>query len=446
MKRFSRLRKPHLYRQNVFSFVARSQRRRRWFKSAILLVFAATIAIIVAGLPKGRYVVASFASEARKAARYSIGLPTPRTEIDDDWKRFRLEGIADSKRALRNWFKGIEPPNRRFMTYAGLDPEHGIVRWGNFNRTMVLASTVFEADDTGRSYRLLPGVRSVWVRNISLGKDVIMFFLVPDRPGLREAIDGTTGIIVEGSRQTTNSWGLRGPEPISQAPLRGIVLGDSFMQALFIGDDETPAERLRHYLEHHLGTTVSILNTGHLGYSPEQYYHTLMAYAERFRPHFVVVSVFANDFGDLFEAVQGKVDWEESNYWLNKIADFCRSRQLTPLFVIVPLLSQMLGKRNSGFYPGMVSNLLETSGSRYLNPIEAFVNTHLRLINDATLKGNRPANCPLFNGRISDGHFSALGADLWAQRVGERLALLLCANGVIRQPPSHEIGNVDGDD
>ena len=33
-------------------------------------------------------------------------------------------------------------------------------------------------------------------------------------------------IPVETSRQTTNSWGLRGPEPDRNAPLRGIVLGD----------------------------------------------------------------------------------------------------------------------------------------------------------------------------------------------------------------------------
>ena len=47
-------------------------------------------------------------------------------------------------------------------------------------------------------------------------------------------------------------------------------------------------------------TKVSILNTGHLGYSPEQYYYSLVEYADRFRPHFVVVSVFSNDFaGDM---------------------------------------------------------------------------------------------------------------------------------------------------
>jgi hypothetical protein len=84
-----------------------------------------------------------------------------------------------------------------------------------------------------------------------------MFFLVPDGPGLAAALEGTSGIPVETSRQTTNSWGLRGPEPDPHAPLRGIVLGDSFMQGMFIGDRETPPECLRSYLEDQLETRVS---------------------------------------------------------------------------------------------------------------------------------------------------------------------------------------------
>ena len=50
-----------------------------------------------------------------------------------------------------------------------------------------------------------------------------------------------------------------------------------------------------------LKTRVSIVNAGVLGYSPEQYYYSLVAFADRFRPQFVVVSVFANDFGEASE-------------------------------------------------------------------------------------------------------------------------------------------------
>ena len=81
--------------------------------------------------------------------------------------------------------------------------------------TLLLPSTVFEADDTGRSYRLRPCTKSIWLRELTLKAGVLMFFLVPDGPGLAEAIRGTSAIVVTESKQTTNSWGLRGPEPDS---------------------------------------------------------------------------------------------------------------------------------------------------------------------------------------------------------------------------------------
>ena len=130
----------------------------------------------------------------------------------------------------------------------------------------------------------------------------------------------------------------------------------------------------------------------------------------------------------MFAALQGNVDWEESNYWLNKINDLCRFRHLTRLFVIVPFQTQMLVKRESEYYPGIVSNLLEINGTLYLNPIEAFVNTHLDLVNKAERSGRRLLHSPLFNGHISDGHFSALGSELWATRVAARLELVLERN------------------
>ena len=79
-----------------------------------------------------------------------------------------------------------------------------------------------------------------------------------------------------------------------------------------------------------------MLNTGHLGYSPEQEYYTLREYADRFQPQFVVLSLFANDFGDLFEVLEGKGDWEERKYWLGEITQFCRTRQILCLVVPAP--------------------------------------------------------------------------------------------------------------
>jgi hypothetical protein len=236
---------------------------------------------------------------------------------------------------------------------------------------------------------------------------------------------GTTAVLVEGSLQTTNSWGLRGPEPDPAAPLRGIVVGDSFMQGLFIDDDHTPPECLRRYLQTHRKTEVSILNTGHLGYSPEQEYYTLKEYAERFRPQFVILSLFANDFGGIFEVAAGKGDWAEGKYWLGEIARYCSAQGILLLTIPAPLESQITSRRFAGHYPGQISNVIEGTGMFYLDPIEPFVNEHLDRMVEGEREGKRPNTSPLFNGVIGDGHFSQIGSELWARIVGERLGLLL---------------------
>jgi len=426
------MRRPSKDRQRLLPFLDRTTRLNWWFKRTILVVTGLVIATLLVVMPRGRYVVAALASEARQAALATIGVPVPRSELDDRWRRFRSQGIEDSRRAHEAMYKDADPPYQRLMRYAGLDPEHGLLRWGNFDRTLLLPSKVFEADDTGRSYRLRPCVRSVWVRNLTLRSGVLMFFLVPDEPGLDEAVKGTSGVKVEESRQTTNSWGLRGPEPDLDAPVRGIVLGDSFMQGMFVGDDQTPPESLRRSLEKRLTTKVSILNTGHIGYSSEQYYYSLLAFVERFHPQFVVVSVFANDFGDIYEVANGRGNWEEGNYWFNKIADYCRSHELVNLFVAVPYEEQLFGRRRSAFYPGKVVNALDLNGTQFLNPAEDFINAHLELFNAGVRDGQRPYGCPLFNAQIHDGHFSPLGSEVWGETVSRRLVLVLERDRLLR--------------
>jgi len=414
-------------RQRLFDFIDRSRRRERSFKLGILAATCVAIVVALGALPKGRYVVASAPSLARRALRSTLGIPTPREEIDRGQMRFRLEGIADSRKALARVYEQADPNYQRLMRYSGLDPDRGLLRWGNYNRTLLLPSTVFEADDSGRSYRLRPCTESIWLRQVTIQSGVLMFFLVADGPGLAEAIRGTSAIPVTESRQSTNSWGLRGPEPDLSAPLRGIVLGDSFMQGMFIGDDETPPECLRRDLENRLKNKVSILNTGHLGYSPEQYYYALVEYADRFRPRFVVVSVFCNDFSaEIADVVmRGQGDWEEAKYWLDRIVEFCRSRSWTCLIVPAPYEPTLLGRRKAGYYPGTISNILESNALTFLDPSDELINAHLELVIAGVRIGKRPYGCPLFNLQIGDGHFSALGSRAWALTVGHRLALLL---------------------
>jgi hypothetical protein len=403
----------------------RARELERAFKFGIAAGTVALLAILLVALAQGRYLTSWVAARARWAALRSMGLEPDRKEIDDDWRRKRLFDIDQSKAKLASVFAEYDESGQGLLRYAGLDPEHVLIRWGNFNRTVLLPSTVFEADDSGRSYRFRPNVRSIWVRNFPMKGDVKAYFQVPDAPVVSQLVVGTGAAIVDGSTQTTNSWGLRGPEPNLDAPWRGIVLGDSYTQGLFVGDDQTPSECLKRDLKKRLEAEVEILNTGHLGYSPEQYYFTLKEFAERFPSQFVIVSFFANDFGELFEAIEGRGDWEESAYWLNQIFELCNARGMICLFVPAPWVNEIDGVLQSGFYPGLAANLLNSAGTRYLDPFDAFVDAHLAACNEAQRKGNSLTTSPLFNGRIGDGHFSAQGCEVWAREVGRRMFNLI---------------------
>src|SRR5438874_6760275 len=98
------------------------------------------------------------------------------------------------------------------------------------------------------------------------------------------------------------------------------------MESMFNGDDATPPLLLQQFLASELKVDVSILNTGHIGYAPEQYYRTLEEYGPRFRPLFVIVSVCPNDFGQGGDVLQGQGDdWDEALFWLGEIEQWCRT-------------------------------------------------------------------------------------------------------------------------
>jgi hypothetical protein len=252
---------------------------------------------------------------------------------------------------------------------------------------------------------------------------------------VRAAAVAAGAVVDEGSRQSTNSWGLRGPEPDPGAEFRGIALGDSFMQGMFNGDDDTPPLNLQRTLARTRNTRVSVLNTGHIGYAPEQYFFTLKEYGEQFRPHFVVVSVCPNDFGDDVAVRAGRGDdWAEADYWLGEITQWCRSNRITCLLVPVPTEYQIVGMRRDSRYPAPVCDLFKGNGLEYFDPLEVFNNEHLRLTNEANRRGEALYRSPLFNWRIEDNHFSPAGAALWATVVAERLELLLARPGLSPKP------------
>ncbi len=396
------------------------------FKQWIFFGTAGAVLIILTAVPWGRYLTSAIIAVAERTTRI---VPPHQRHIatEDYWRDHRRRGIELTRPRVDRFYADSSPAKRRLLHYAGMDPEHGLLRWGNVTWTILLSSKVFEADDTGRSFRLRPHTRAIWLLDEPGVLAVPVFYLVPDGPGLAQAIAGTPTTPIETSRQTANSWGLRGPEPDLAAPLRVLVLGDSYMQGMFIGDDETPPECLRRDLQNRLKTTVSVLNTGLMGYSPEQYYYTLLAFAERFDPHAVVISFFANDFGNVLEVTaEGKGDFREGKHWLEKIVELCKERHWAHLTVAVPFKGNVVGRRRAGRYPGQILNVLNIRSLNFLDPVDEFVSALLEEEVAATERGGALAQRSLFNDAFGDDeHFSAFGSEVWAKAVGRRLVLLL---------------------
>ena len=90
--------------------------------------------------------------------------------------------------------------------------------------------------------------------------------------------------------------------------------------------------------------------------------------------------------------------------------------------------------RRDAHYPAPLTLATDSLGPHYLNPIEDFIDEHLkRSIEETSRTGKRPTRSPLFNVQVNDGHFSALGASVWGVRVARRLELLLRERGVVKR-------------
>jgi hypothetical protein len=354
-----------------------------------------------------------------------IGADPGRDEIEAAWRVKRHRGMEETRSTAARAVASAPQAFQRLLKLAGMSPEDAVVRWGNFDRTFLLSSKVFEIDDEGRSYKLRPNTKSVWLKQRTLPKPDTGLLLIPDTPEIRKAVEEARVNILPGSEQSTNSWGCRGPEPDVNAPVRGLVIGDSFMQGLLVDDAHAPPACLERSLSDELKTRVAVLNTGVLGYSPEQYYFTLRQFAERFKPHFVLVSVFSNDFGDENLALQGQGDWEEGRYWLGQIKRYCLEKNL--IYVLSPIVGhpQLTGTRTTHGYPSQVTEIAEMGTDHYLDPIEEFLTENLRLTLE-TRPGAPDYNpAPLYNLPLGDGHFNARGTELWGRILARRIAALL---------------------
>jgi hypothetical protein len=403
--------------QQRLAFDVRAERRERAFKRSIAALTALVLAGLVAGTPAGRYAAQVLAARGRASLDKMVGLPPDRQVEQGLLRATRLRDAASARTKLAN----VAPSGSAldsFLRTVGMDASSALIRWGNVDRSIVLSSAVFEPDDA-RSYRLKPRVRSVWVIGLSF-RDTLGMFLIPDTPEARQAAARAGGRVVPGSVQLTNTWGCRGPEPDPAAPVRVLVLGDSLMQGMLVGDSETPPARLHAHLARALRAPVSVLNTGHVGYSPEQYDETLRVLGDRFRPHFVVLSIIANDIARLDDPAS----WAEAEYWIDQIDERCRMRGWQLLLVPSPEAMSLLGRRDFSRFAAPVSRIFKHAGGRYVDPAESLIDGLLRARNDGFHKGTRSDN-PLFNLHLlGDRHFSPLGADIWARVVARRLLLV----------------------
>jgi hypothetical protein len=423
--------------QQVFPFLERTTRRQRGFKRIILGATLIVLAGMIGVSQSARYRLLLGANQTRDfLARQLFGLEPDRTQVDAQWRVRRRQGIEETLRSLTGFYNGTTEEIKELFRVAGMDPGHALVRYGRADQAFVISPQVFEPDVHGRSYRLRPKTRSVWLRQITIRGGPFAMFQVLDTPVHRAAASRAGAIVDEGSIQNTNSWGLRGAEPNPSAAVRGIVLGDSFMQGMFNGDDDTPPLDLERYLRDAWKVPVSVLNTGHIGYSPEQYYYALREYGERFRPQFVLVSVCPNDFGDGQAVLLGKGDWyKEAEFWLEEVQRWCNSRLVLLLVVSVPTHMQVELTRRDALYPGQVCDIVHAASSRYCYPLDEFLDEHLRLAALPDANGMLSPSSKLYNRPIQDDHFSPAGAALWAQIVGRRLVRLFALQAAQMRTP-----------
>src|SRR5438270_447484 len=143
-------------RQRLFPFRERKARLERAFKGAIVVLTIAALAGLAGGSPAGRYAVTSLALRAKWAAMRPLKLERSRADIAADWRVKRELEVQRTESAFRRVYGGAGPRLRALLQDAGLAPGDALIRWGNFDRTLLLSSKVFEPDDAGRSYRLRP--------------------------------------------------------------------------------------------------------------------------------------------------------------------------------------------------------------------------------------------------------------------------------------------------
>ena len=175
----------------VFPFVERAKKLDRTFKGAMAVLTLGTVVVLLSALPTGRYLANWLPTRGRWSALHAVGLEPDRRKSMPTGSGSGPSTCRAARAKLGATFNEYDEARQRLLRFAGMDPEHVLLRWGNFDRTVMLPSTVFEADESGRSYRFRPNVRSIWIYNFPAKGAVKAYLQLPDTPDTPKIVEGT---------------------------------------------------------------------------------------------------------------------------------------------------------------------------------------------------------------------------------------------------------------
>lgn len=121
-----------------------------------------------------------------------------------------------------------------------------------------------------------------------------------------------------------NSLGYRGPEVSPNKPVgvrRAAVLGDSFVAAVAVEEEDTMVGQLRDRLEHVSGESWEVLNFGVSGNSSGQSLLTWRNFARRFEPDLVILCFYNGN--DLAENMPGLSTANRPYFYLDESGRLC---------------------------------------------------------------------------------------------------------------------------
>ena len=156
---------------------------------------------------------------------------------------------------------------------------------------LVLAESALRALDRAR-----PGGKEQVERNSYTEYDPVL--------GWRKTTGANVSYVRRDYRSSfrINAHGLRGPErslPKPAGTLRVLALGDSFVEAFMVSDEEMVTTQIEWRLRARLGCPVEVLNGGTVGYSTDQEYLFYRDVGHRFGADIVILFTYHNDLPPL---------------------------------------------------------------------------------------------------------------------------------------------------